>query len=291
MSNRLPWSILALSLLLATACFKDTESGDQGDGTGDGSESGDGATSTEGDDDGATDSGTTGPDDTTDAGGTGSGGTTGPGTTGAGSTGVTDTTDATDITDTTESATETTTDTTTTGGGEVVLFELWNFTCNVDWLAAPDTQTGATPVVCNAADQGQGAAQQLVSATIETNETVDQAILLVPWRSAEGVISGVFTDLNLTGTTKPMFRARVACSEDAPSCDVQWQMWARPAGGGGMPPVLENGFESFDGSVTDLDIDLSLLKEPIDLALSVTANGGASSEDVAVFENPRIVEE
>ena len=103
--------------------------------------------------------------------------------------------------------------------------------------------------------------------------------------------SGQFVALDLTGAVQPVLRTSVACPDNAQSCNVQWQILASPIAWEGIPPVVEDGFQTYDGGIQGmLEIDLSAIDGPMDITFGVLANGGQSSVDEVVFIHPRIVD-
>jgi hypothetical protein len=157
--------------------------------------------------------------------------------------------------------------------------------------ATPDDMSGATPLVCNAADQGMGSAIAYPFFDIEGGAQIENAVVLSPWLTAGGVTSGEYMALDLSDATMPVLRTGIACADNAQSCNVQWQVLAYASGQDNLPEVFENGFQMFDGGIeANLELDLSGASDTVDIVLVVTANNSISSADDLVFIHPRIVD-
>jgi hypothetical protein len=101
------------------------------------------------------------------------------------------------------------------------------------------------------------------------------------------VITGSFPAFSVQSGDR--FRAVVGClfESGGSACNVLFQL--NYIADGGPPQNLGQWIESYDGSVTSLDIDLTpLAGQSVQFVLAVSANG-SSDDDSAFWMAPRIM--
>lgn len=179
-----------------------------------------------------------------------------------------------------------------TGGtgsvAETVAFDFYSHACDADWLASPDSATGAVRVTCPG--QNYASITKLGAATAEGNVTVTNVVRMTPYPSAQGILSGKWSGVSLVGVAHPYFRATLACPANAPDCSFKWQVVVRAGGSTVVVPLaFQEGVHAY-GSPLQINLDLSpVANGSADIALVMTSNDGQSQDDAALWSNPRIV--
>jgi hypothetical protein len=100
----------------------------------------------------------------------------------------------------------------------------------------------------------------------------------------DGVISGRYPAFNVLANDH--FKSFIGCLWNGAACNVKFQLNYRSDGGPLTP--LGEWTESYDGTITKIDIDLSSLAgHSVEFSLVVLANG-SSGQDWAFWLFPRI---
>ncbi|NPV55750.1 MAG: hypothetical protein HPY76_03625 [Anaerolineae bacterium] len=173
---------------------------------------------------------------------------------------------------------------TSTSPSETLIYSFVTNYCLAEWI-------GGEPAVvlpCPGNDSdGDGYVLKLNNPTMETNNAAGSASLETrPKWVDDGVITGKFPAILIQNGYR--FRAKIGCLKDADACNVNFQVNYRE--GGGTLQTLGTWNEIYDGALQSLDIDLSSLAgSSVEIVLAVAANG-STSEDWAVWIDPRIVQ-
>ncbi|MEW6568512.1 MAG: NBR1-Ig-like domain-containing protein, partial [Chloroflexota bacterium] len=164
--------------------------------------------------------------------------------------------------------------------------EVYNFVdhyCEAEWRSA----AGVLP--CPGTDSdSNGFVIVLDAPKFENDRTEDEPALFThPQWVDDGVITGRYPAITVQAGDR--FRAFIGCrwKSGGSLCNVRFQLNYRLDGG----PLQNLGqwTETYDGDWTELNIDLSALAgHSVQFALAVAANG-SSSQDWALWLNPRIV--
>ncbi len=100
-----------------------------------------------------------------------------------------------------------------------------------------------------------------------------------------GVITGTYPLFDVQDGD--VFRAVIGCREGGNNCQVTYQLNYRPDGG--SLQNLAEWDESYDGSINEVEVDLSSLAgQSGQFTLAVLADG-SSSQDWALWLSPRIM--
>lgn len=152
--------------------------------------------------------------------------------------------------------------------------------CKGEWRS----QAGDLDCPGSAGD-ADGAVLRLENPVIETGAAVNGPVILtIPRQTPDGAITGRFADLQIQAGYR--FRATLACLNSAKGCDVVYQVNYDIDG---TPQNLGQWQQTHDGTVQDIDVDLSSLAgRPVDIILVVLTKGPADQAQ-AVWVNPLIV--
>jgi len=153
--------------------------------------------------------------------------------------------------------------------------------CDATWY------NGSTSLPCPGTETDTaGSVTAVANVTLEGGQTSTQPSLLTyPEWIENGLIRGQFP--LYTVETGDRFQATLGCLNGKTSCNVQFRLlyWTD-----GQPvQSLRTWNESYDGSVTNVDLDLaSLVGQQVAFVLEVSAEG-SPTDDAAVWVGPRIV--
>ena len=174
---------------------------------------------------------------------------------------------------------------------EEILYDLYEQRCSATWLGSPDPGSAAEVIDCDGPDSFMGAVSGLRAAVLDGDEAVELVVRTVPWSAEEGTIGGVYDGISLIGATAPVFRTRLACPADAPSCSLNYQVLVRMAGATGIPDIVEEGIEVADGASMDIEIDLAdYAGGAVKITLAIFNDGMTTGDDIGLWAHPRIVE-
>ena len=170
---------------------------------------------------------------------------------------------------------------TATSPAPTVVFDFEARKCDAQW------RNGSDSLPCPGAEADvAGSVSSLVGVTLESGQTDSLASLLTyPQWIENGLIRGLYPLYRVESGDR--FQATLGCMSGKTSCNVQFRLlyWTEDQ------PLqsLRTWIESYDGSVTDVDIALaSLAGQHVAFALEVSAEG-SPTEDAAVWVRPRIM--
>jgi hypothetical protein len=132
----------------------------------------------------------------------------------------------------------------------------------------------------------EGFVIRLNSPKLETGSTENEAALEThPQWVNNGVISGTFPEFDVKAGDR--FRAVIGCLYNGGECNVRFQLNYRADGG--ALANLGQWDQTYDGSIQNLNVDLSSLAgKSVEFTLAVLSNG-SSGQDWAFWLQPRIV--
>lgn len=168
----------------------------------------------------------------------------------------------------------------TVGPTGSVVYDMYAHACDAVWV------TGAGTRPCPGSDSDPaGFVLKLPTPKLENGQTEnDPAIEMHPEWVNDGVISGRYPAFNVQANDH--FKSFVGCLWNGAACNVKFQLNYRSDGGPLTP--LDEWTESYDGTITKIDIDLSSLAgHSVEFSLVVLANG-SSGQDWAFWLSPRI---
>ncbi len=167
--------------------------------------------------------------------------------------------------------------------GTTLVYSFVDHVCEAEWRSA----SGVLPCPGTVSDAA-GFVIVVNNPKFENGTTEDEPALEThPQWIDNGVISGRFPAITVQAGDR--FRSFIGCAwkSGGSACSVQYQFNYRIGGG----PLQSFGAwtETYDGSWTELNIDLSSLAgQSVNFVLAVSANG-PSNQDWALWLNPRIV--
>lgn len=183
-----------------------------------------------------------------------------------------------DVIKPTGSATVTATATTAPSG---TVYDFTANACDAEW------RSDAGVLDCPGGDaDSQGFVIVVDDPMLENGDTMPKPGLWThPEWKENGVISGRFPAFDVEAGDR--FRATIGCLYDAPACSVRFQLNYR-ADGGALTPFGQWN-QDYNGTLQNLDLDLSpLAGKSVEFVLAVLA-GPAADQDWAIWYQPRIV--
>jgi single-stranded DNA-binding protein len=147
----------------------------------------------------------------------------------------------------------------------VLVYDLVGRFCNATWRnAEADLDCPGT------LDDPAGFTLLLGPATLEDGRSVGPVLVTQPQAVEDGRIEGTFPPIEILSGTR--LKAEIGCLAGQPSCQVRFQIGYRTSEGSVIP--LGSWFETSDGSVTQVDLDLNALSgQSVSLVLTVEADG------------------
>lgn len=172
---------------------------------------------------------------------------------------------------------------TSTTPSETMIYSFANNYCLAEWIGGPPAVALPCPGDSN---DSNGYVLKLENPIMETNNAAGKVSLETrPRWVDDGVITGKFPPIIVQSGYR--FRARIGCLKDGANCNVNFQVNYRV--GGGALQTFGTWNQIYDGSLQTLDIDLDpLAGSSVEIALAVASNG-STSQDWAVWIDPRIV--
>ena len=113
----------------------------------------------------------------------------------------------------------------------------------------------------------------------------EPALIMIPSDGSGGMISGEYPAVNVKSGDH--FAALIGCTDKMDDCDVMFQLNYKADGG--SIQSLGSWTETYDGSHTRIDIDLSSLAGKSVRFILQIQNNGSSKEDRVFWLNPHIV--
>lgn len=153
--------------------------------------------------------------------------------------------------------------------------------CDADWVS------GAGALPCPGSDtDSEGFVIRINNPTFEGGrQENERALETHPEWVNNGVITGTFPLFNVQDGD--VFRAVIGCRQGGNNCQVTYQLNARPDGG--SLQNLAEWDETYDGSINEVEVDLSSLAgKSVRFTLAIQADG-SSSQDWALWLSPRIM--
>jgi hypothetical protein len=166
-----------------------------------------------------------------------------------------------------------------------VIYDFTANLCKAEWRS----QAGGPVLTCpGSPGSSDGYVMQMVNPVLETGDVENLPVILtMPRPEAQGVMTGRFPGLAIQAGYH--FRATLGCLSGQAGCSVTYQL--NYSIGGGAVENLDEWTQTYDGSITGVDVDLSALAgQTVDLVL-VVLSGAEAVEDQAVWVYPRIVKE
>lgn len=169
----------------------------------------------------------------------------------------------------------------------VMALEVYNFAtsmCSAEWKTYPPL--GAIPCPGTTSDE-EGFVVMVGNPTMEDNNPAGQtSIETHPRFDPNGLIQGKYPPVVVTGNSR--FLTKIGCRQNGGACSVKYQV-NYYADGDPTLKSLGTWTETYDGSLRDINIDLSSLSgKSLQFILVVTADGN-SAQDWAIWINPRIM--
>ncbi len=153
--------------------------------------------------------------------------------------------------------------------------------CAAEWRSGTEN-----PLPCpGAVDDPDGFVRLLDNPSLEHRHENEPALWTHPDRNENGRIVGVYPPFKVESGDR--FRATVGCLDESNGCYVRFRLEYQI----GNDPVVTLGewVEAYDGSATDIDIDLSALAgENVKFILRVTILGGSELRAHAFWFVPHI---
>ncbi len=159
-----------------------------------------------------------------------------------------------------------------------------NVYCSAVWKSSTTTIPCPSPSV----DYVDGMVTFTSTPVLEGGYQDNQpTIIVVPSNGTGGYIAGTFPAFH--GHTGQHFVTRVGCTNNVPKCSVTFRLKYKLEGGTDETSI-GNWDESYDGSTTAVDVDLSFADgKSIQLILVVENKNGSSQDDVVFWLDPQIV--
>ncbi len=179
----------------------------------------------------------------------------------------------------------TVTPTATTPPSSGVIYNFAANLCNAQWrsqagvIDCKNNQVGSN-------GSSNGFAMILTNTTLENGKVpTDPVILTVPDSTKTGAITATYPTITILSGYR--FQANLGCVQNATQCSVIYQI--NYIVNNGQPANLGEFRHTYNGSLENVDIDLSpLAGQSVQIVLAVLANGSAEN-DQAVWVFPRIV--
>ncbi|HUF38723.1 MAG TPA: NBR1-Ig-like domain-containing protein [Anaerolineales bacterium] len=163
-----------------------------------------------------------------------------------------------------------------------VAFDLSTQVCAAEWK-----NSNAKNLACPGAASGtDGFVVVLPNPSMEHRNENEPALWINPDHRSDGVVTGIYPIYNVK--VGDHFRTTIGCLANSSGCNVTFELGYKKNNGNVFS--LGTWTESFDGSVTDLDIDLSeIAGQNIYLMLTVRINNQKFDKANAFWFAPRVV--